>query len=261
MTHPWYLSPTSSPYRFSSVPNPNSSQTPSNTTQECWRAKLWQRLTRAGLPNIDFVGSVTSSNDCGIPAADRNHEGHPGALAIEYVDKNWVPGYMSAARPDVVMMHLGTNDVIQRKKTEDVVKAYTKMVEQMRGVNANVHVLVAQLLPIDNDRFPGANDGIIALNRAFAAWAPTVSTRRSPVVLVDQYTGFDVKKDTTDGEHPNDSGNVKISDRFFPAVAQAVRSVGGGVQTVAEEVEADLGVEVEVEARGYGYPPPRVGRE
>lgn len=48
---------------------------------------------------------------------------------------------------------------------------------------------------------------------------------RSPIWVVDQWIGFDGEKDLYDGIHPSESGNVKISEKFYPAILQAVGSV------------------------------------
>jgi lysophospholipase L1-like esterase len=60
--------------------------------------------------------------------------------------------------------------------------------------------------------------GITALNAAIDAWAPTKSSSASPIVVVDQYTGFDADGDTRDGVHPNDSGSQKIADKWLTAL-------------------------------------------
>jgi hypothetical protein len=42
---------------------------------------------------------------------------------------------------------------------------------------------------------------------------------------VDNYAGFDAVADTTDGEHPNDSGNEKMATRFFAPTRDAIKAV------------------------------------
>jgi hypothetical protein len=46
-----------------------------------------------------------------------------------------------------------------------------------------------------------------------------MSTTASPVVVVDQWTGFSATSDTKDGVHPNDStGSQKMADAWFAAL-------------------------------------------
>ena len=46
---------------------------------------------------------------------------------------------------------------------------------------------------------------------------------------MDQWTGFDVVTDTYDQVHPLTSGFVKMANRFFPVVAQALNAGTPGV--------------------------------
>ncbi|KAF2800121.1 carbohydrate esterase family 3 protein [Melanomma pulvis-pyrius CBS 109.77] len=189
----------------------------------CWRAILWKKLQANGTTNTDFVGS-NKAPDCGFPY-DGENEGHAGALATEIVAKNELVGWLSAAKPDVIVMHLGTNDVIQRKPKEDVIKAYSALVDQMRQSKPTMKILISQLIPIDPSKFDNANAGITELNKAIVAWGPTKSTKESPITIVDNNTGFNTTTDTVDGEHPNDKGNTKFADKFFTPLYSAIKSV------------------------------------
>ncbi|KAF2188177.1 carbohydrate esterase family 3 protein [Zopfia rhizophila CBS 207.26] len=189
----------------------------------CWRAILYKKLQGAGITNTDFVGS-NKAPDCGFPY-DGENEGHAGFLATGIVKDNQLPGWLNAAKPDVVMMHLGTNDVIQKKPTQDIIKAYSTLVDQMRASKPDIKILVSQLIPIDPNKFSGAQQGIIDLNEAIVSWAPTKSTRASPITIVDNFSGFNTTTDTTDGEHPNDKGNQKLADKFYPPLSEAIKSV------------------------------------
>jgi lysophospholipase L1-like esterase len=124
-------------------------------------------------------------------------------------------------------MLIGTNDILLGKKsTGDIIKAYDVLLGQMRTKNPKMHVIVSNLLPLDTKRWPqSGQDGIVNLNAAIKQWAPARSTRDSPVVLVDNYAGFDAVADTTDGEHPNDSGNEKMATRFFAPTRDAIKAV------------------------------------
>ena len=79
---------------------------------------------------------------------------------------------------------------------------------------------VAQIIP-----YP-ANDTLVRhLNSLIPNWAETMNLTQSPIFVVDQYTGFDGKTDLYDGLHPSESGDVNISDKFYPAIRLAVGSV------------------------------------
>ncbi|KAK3202705.1 hypothetical protein GRF29_154g413807, partial [Pseudopithomyces chartarum] len=92
----------------------------------CWRAYLWQKLQTAGITNIDFVGShATPSGNCtlsGTPVPfDKDNEGHSGARVTDYASKNQLPPWLSAAKPDIILMHVGTNDAVANIASADVI--------------------------------------------------------------------------------------------------------------------------------------------
>ncbi|HEY9522162.1 MAG TPA: cellulose binding domain-containing protein, partial [Thermopolyspora sp.] len=190
----------------------------------CWRALLWNRLRSAGHTDIDFVGTQPPQG-CGVPY-DGDGEGHGGALATDVADQNQLPGWLSATNPDIVMMHFGTNDVWSNRSTATILAAFSTLVDQMRANNPNMKILVAQIIPMNPSSCPECGQRVVDLNSAIPAWAAGKSTSRSPIVVVDQWTGFSTASDTVDGVHPNDSGNQKMSDRWFPAVA-AMLTPGG----------------------------------
>ncbi len=182
----------------------------------CWRALLWNRLQTSGYTNVDFVGTLPPQG-CGV-TYDGDNEGHGGYLATNIASQNMLPGWLSATLPDVVMMHLGTNDVWSNIAPATILASFTTLVGQMRASNPNMRILVAQILPMNPSTCAECGARVVAFNAAIPAWAAGLSTTASPIVVVDQWTGFDTAVDTYDGVHPSDSGNVKISDRWYPAL-------------------------------------------
>lgn len=189
----------------------------------CWRALLWNRLQTTGFTNIDFVGTLPPQG-CGV-AHDGDNEGHGGALATAVADQNQLPGWLSATRPDVVIMHFGTNDVWSARSTETVLAAYSKLVDQMRASNPSMRVVVAQLIPLNPPTCADCGQRVVALNAAIPGWASAKSTAQSPITVVDQWTGFSTGTDTGDGVHPNDAGSQKIANRWYPALTAVLSGV------------------------------------
>ena len=186
----------------------------------CWRAILWNRLQANGYTNIDFVGTLPTQG-CGV-AHDGDNEGHGGILGTNIADQILLPPWLAATDPDIVLMHLGTNDVWNNRSPATILAAYGKMVDQMRAQNPRTTVLVAQIIPMNPSNCAECGARVVALNQAIPAWAASKSTAESPVRVVDQFTGFNTATDTGDGVHPNDNGIRKIADRWFPAVTAAL---------------------------------------
>jgi lysophospholipase L1-like esterase len=190
----------------------------------CWRALLWNKLQNGGFTNIDMVGTLPAQG-CGVPY-DGDNEGHGGFLVTNVADQNQLPAWLSATRPDIVMMHFGTNDVWSNKPTDTILAAYSKLVDQMRASNPNMKILVAQIIPMNPSTCPECAQRAVALNSAIPGWAASKTTAASPIVVVDQWTGFSTSTDTYDGVHPSDSGNQKMADKWYPALSALL----GGAQ-------------------------------
>ncbi len=187
----------------------------------CWRALLWDRLQRTGFTNIDFVGTQPGGG-CSVPF-DGDSEGHGGFSATGIADQNQLPPWLAATRPDIVLMHLGTNDLWGGTiGTSAILAAYSKLVDQMRASNPAMKVLVAQIIPMEPPGCASCPQGVVALNNAIPAWAAGKTTAQSPITVVDQWTGFTAATDTNDGVHPIDSGFQKMADRWYPAVTAAL---------------------------------------
>ncbi|MET9633321.1 cellulase family glycosylhydrolase [Lentzea sp. NPDC006480] len=204
----------------------------------CWRALLWKHLQDTGHTGVDFVGSLPAPG-CGF-TYDGENEGHGGILATNIVRDGQLPGWLSSARPDVVLMHLGTNDVWNNIPAATILNAYTTMLGQMRASNPAIKLIVAQIIPMNPSGCPACGQRVVDLNAAIPGWAQANSTAASPITVVDQWTGFSTSADTSDGVHPTSTTGIqKIEARWFPAVVAAL----GGSSAVGLHVEGTRVVE------------------
>ncbi|MEV5430889.1 GDSL-type esterase/lipase family protein [Streptomyces sp. NPDC052701] len=192
----------------------------------CWRALLWNRLQNAGYTGIDFVGTL-GPQGCG-QAHDGDNEGHGGELVTQVADRNLLPARLAATRPDIVVMHFGTNDVWSAVPPDRILAAYDTLVAQMRESNPGMRILVAQLIPLNPGTCAACAQRVVDLNARIPDWARATSTARSPVTVVDQWTGFSTATDTYDGVHPNASGDEKIAARWYPALAALLGTTDPG---------------------------------
>lgn len=205
----------------------------------------------AGITNVDFVGSMSGPASCTLDGTavqfDKNHEGHSGARVTDYAAKGNLTGWLSSAKPDMILMHVGTNDVIARIATADIIKAYGTLLGQMRASNPDMVLVVScpllpsfsflyscwlesvlmrgqlsKLIPIDPKVAGQAvSDDVGKLNTAMEEFVRSNTQQQSPIVLVDM-TGFDTKTMTKEGEHPNEAGDKFMADRYFSTVKDAL---------------------------------------
>src|SRR5262245_26986686 len=110
-------------------------------------------------------------------------------------------------------MHFGTNDVWNNKAPSEIQNAYTAVLNKLRTQNPNVIVLVAQIIPMNPSGCSQCNMRVQALNATIPSWANSHTQSNSPILVVDQYTGFDLAW-TTDGVHPNaTNGSQAMADK------------------------------------------------
>lgn len=73
-----------------------------------YRIKLWDLLVNQDGLTIDFVGTLTNGPTALV---DKKHEGHSGWW-IQLIRDN-IDAYMAANPPDIIMLHIGTNDILR----------------------------------------------------------------------------------------------------------------------------------------------------
>ena len=156
------------------------------TGHASYRYWLYKSLTQANY-NIDFVGGQTGVNG-GPPLFsdfDQNHEGHSGYRADQIRDN--VVTWASQNFPDIVLLHAGTNDLLQGQSVSSTSTEIGQIIDGLRTVNPSVTILLAQIIP-------GTTINVTSLNNSIATVAANKNTSQSHIVLVDQATGFSADK-------------------------------------------------------------------
>ena len=168
----------------------------------------WRRMLRAQVDGrAEFVGTLGEAPD--------RHEGRSGTLITDVAASGLLTGWLAATDPDVVLMHYGTNDLWRGTRSQaSIMAAYDDVLATLRAHNPGIRLLMARLLPMDPDDQPGCPPRVVALNAAIDAWAA-----EHAVTVVDQWTGFSVLTDTSDGVHPNAAGEAKVAHRWHAALA------------------------------------------
>jgi len=174
-----------------------------------YRYWLWQRLQAAGYA-ADFVGSMHENH--GGPAAhadfDGDHEGHWGWRIDQVLPE--LDAWLAAARPQIVLCHLGTNDF--REPIPQIVGELSDLIDKIRAYDGDCAILLAQLIPL------GDHPKIVQINRAIAALVADKAGDRGPLILVDQYSTYDGNILNYDRVHPNEQGEQLMAERWFAAL-------------------------------------------
>lgn len=181
--------------------------------------------------DVEFVGTrdftylSSPPNALDYPAYattfDRDHEAYWGWRTDEL--ETVVQAAAAAHLPDIVLIHLGTNDIGQNGAA-GVTGADTNLrdiISLMRLEVPNATFLLARVIPIGPGSGYGANAGQVpALHAVIDAVALAMDTPASPVMVVDPHTGFDLLTMMQgDALHPNVLGEQHIADAWRASLA------------------------------------------
>ncbi|GAA0369310.1 FG-GAP-like repeat-containing protein [Streptomyces blastmyceticus] len=180
-----------------------------STTNSGYRGELWNRLAPHA-SSLDFVGSQQH----GRQLADRDHEGHSG-WRIDELSVN-IEKWLAAARPNVVLLHIGANDVDQNYHADTAPDRLGSLIDQITAAAPGVTVLVSSLVPSTNP------DTLARIEKYNTAVPKVVEERRKRGMNVGYVSMAEVTvQDLGDWLHPNDGGYVKMANAFYNRIARA----------------------------------------
>lgn len=204
--------------------------TQGNTQQDSYRRPLWHLLREAGY-SVNFIGSEAGNftGQAPNPDFDMENEGHYGWKITDVLPK--LDGWLQAHVPDVVLLHLGTNDN-GHSKPDEILANLEQVIVKIRAANPKATVVLAQVMTAWGD--------LVEVNRRIPELAKKLSTKDSPVIVVDQSAGFDVRAgfDTVDGCHPNASGEAKMAKCWFEALTTVLPKPKSAAKTDGKQKPA-----------------------
>jgi acyl-CoA thioesterase I len=178
-----------------------------------YRRELYFGLSRVGC-NFAFVGSqygVFGGPNPPNRDFDLHHEGHWGWRVDQIASR--ATSYVAQASPDLVLIHLGTNDIFQGENPVNVAQELGGLIDRIREAKPDAYILLAKLIPSSFN-----NERIAALNRLIDDVASSRSYPPYPVVTVVDQSSYYQLHDNYDGVHPAPSGESKIAWRWKRAI-------------------------------------------
>jgi lysophospholipase L1-like esterase len=160
---------------------------------------------------ITFVGSRRN----GLPELiDQHHEGHSGWQIGELHFR--VKGWLADAQPDVVLLLIGTNDVLRNDAVDRAPQRLENLIASVVQQSPRAVVLVATLPPIVH---PQINRRVQDFNRQVPAIVQRQQQQGRAVHLVDLYPAL-TTADLADGVHPNVRGHQKMAIAWETALVK-----------------------------------------
>jgi lysophospholipase L1-like esterase len=172
------------------------------------------RLFEADDIAVDFVGSLQNGPE-DLP--DHDHEGHSGYRIDEISTLAF--DWLRRASPDVVLLMIGTNDVVQGYRLTTAPERLGRLIDLIASTLPNSQVLVASIPPIGGP--PNAERA-----EAYNADVPDVVSSRIDAGLAVTYVdinGVIAPSDLhTDYTHLNAGGYRKIADEWYLALGSTL---------------------------------------
>lgn len=178
-----------------------------------YRIELSRRLKADG-HRIDFVGSL----DNGAPSLkDTDHEGHSGYRVDEIRAR--VEPWVKTAKPDHILLLIGTNDVTQGYAPRTVQRRLASLLDRVTAAAPTAQVFVSSIPPLASDELNDRADGY---NAAIPRIVEAKRAKDQRVRFVDAGRAL-TTADLSDGVHPNRRGYAKLAEAWYEAVAPHLR--------------------------------------
>jgi hypothetical protein len=197
-----------------------------DSPESSYRYWLYTDLVNAGV-SFAFVGNQSGVSD-GTPANSNFDQSYEGGAQGEPDGDAWTTqdgvNHISDAAgrdPDIVLLDLGSNDFNPNQDTKsnlgEVQTNLETIIQGLADLKPGITILLAKpthwvaTVPAEKKFMSG-------LGGAVSKAAKAEKKAGVNVVLVDLSSGFNARKDTKDGTHPNVQGEQKIANKYFRAM-------------------------------------------
>lgn len=194
---------------------------PGNTTPSVggYRVELFRRAVADGHA-ITFVGRQQNGpTEVDGQPFPRNHEGYSGATINSGMNQiaNRLDAALAANPPHIILLHIGTNDMIQQQAAAAAPANLAGLLDQITAGAPDALVVVAQIIPLGFGNAP----------EAYNAAIPDLVRERAEagqhLLLVDHFTPIATNPATVaglvgDNVHPNAAGYAIMADTWYTAI-------------------------------------------
>jgi lysophospholipase L1-like esterase len=181
-----------------------------------YRGFLADLASAAGMPVV-LVGAETENLGAG-----EGHEGHPGWRSDEL--QAAMEGLLQRHRPDVVLLHIGTNDIFQGRPVPDAAASIEASLDSVARVLPEAWTIVATPGPFRSPKNAQAQQLAEQIRGSVAQRAG----RGQRIVVADVHAVLAASPAglpalLADSAHPSDLGYYLMAHTFFEALRQTRR--------------------------------------
>ncbi|KAJ6622090.1 SGNH hydrolase-type esterase domain-containing protein [Mycena sp. CBHHK59/15] len=159
---------------------------------------------------VDFIGSLKSGT-----MADNDNEGHSGATIAQIAQFATNPAALPA-RPNVVLLMAGTNDVFGGSISTAPSRLST-LIDSIFTTCPDAALVVATLTPLSSGQA-----SVNTYNQAITQLVNSRTAAGQHILLASMSSVL--ASDLFDGVHPDDAGYVKMANAWFPVIQQAAKN-------------------------------------
>lgn len=197
------------------------SLSPVNEEAVGYRAFLRDKLSAAGIKTT-FIGSVSVVEGLA-------HEGHSGWTIkdLDYCVQN--AEWLEQAKPDVILLHIGTNDMGWAHKPDQMAADLRLLLEHIYAhLPKSTHVIVAQVIKANSGFRTGivalpepANDTLAKYNALIPGVVAEFQAAENKVSLVDMWGVIQSDADLDAmGLHPNEVASERMADIWLAKIVE-----------------------------------------
>ena len=189
----------------------------------------------AGRCLIDMVGQFNATAQACPGNFTSDHQGTPGVSAAQMLGNSStnLRTRVDIEDPDVLLLHIGTNDVFNGDSVSKIVNDITALItginEEQASEGRSIDIHLADVIPYDPVDRPSytfvpndaPNVDEAARSAELSAALVAVADSFSNVRLVEVREGFDNPTMAIDGVHPNNIGEAHVAGRFLQSMELA----------------------------------------
>ena len=200
-----------------------------------YRDDLYFLLTDNGW-QFDFVGTQADGDST---VFDVDHEGYSGWSA--YQIKEIIIDLLDINQPDIVLLHIGTNDISQGDVVQNIRDEIEGILDKINSYNPEIIVLICKLIPRleneDNDQIRTEELNVLIEQ----LYLKKKQQEDYDIYFVDQYSPFLENENWRteylyDDIHPNNAGFYLMALTYFEALQKVNFSGGFYVDVIVNPV-------------------------